>query len=64
MVLTILNELMTFYGDKIKVPTKFGFRIGILDFSVDLAVIAWLHDNSVGKTKPKTPSRQEKLPYS
>lgn len=55
---------MTFYGDKIKVPTKFGFRIGILDFSVDLAVIAWLHDNSVGKTKPKTPSRQEKLPYS
>lgn len=40
VVLTTLNELLTCYGDTIEVPTTFGFGIGILNVSVDLAVIA------------------------
>lgn len=39
VVVTTLNELLTCYVDKIEVPTRFGFDIGIMDFSVDLAVI-------------------------
>lgn len=39
--LTTLNELWACYVGKIEVPTGFGFGVGILDFSVELAVIAW-----------------------
>lgn len=40
VVVTTLNELLTCYVDQIEVPTRFGLGVGILDFSVDLAVIA------------------------
>lgn len=39
--LTTPNELLACYVDKIEVPTRIGFGVGILDFNVDLAVIAW-----------------------
>lgn len=41
-------------GDKIEVPTKLGFGIGILNISVDLAVIPWYNMvTQLEKLKPK-----------